>query len=129
VAALEVMHRYTAAALAGDWESAYGCFAEDIVAHVPGRSARAGVLQGRDAAIAYIEAAKAHSRGADVQLELLDTLASEERVLLLVCERFTRPEGVVEIGRANVYTVRDGAIAEIWIFEADQYLVDELFAG
>jgi hypothetical protein len=35
----------------------------------------------------------------------------------------------VEIGRANVYTVRDGAIAEIWIFEAHQYLVDELFAG
>jgi hypothetical protein len=29
--------------------------------------------------------------------------------------------------RANVYTVRDDAIAEMWVFEADQYAVDELF--
>jgi len=27
-----------------------------------------------------------------------------------------------------VYTVRDGAIAEVWILEADQYAVDELKA-
>lgn len=95
---------------------------------MPGRSQLAGQLRGRDAAIAYIEAAKAKSQGAEVQVELIDTLASDERVLLIVTERFARPEGAVEIGRANVYTVRDGEIVEIWIFEADQYLVDELVA-
>jgi ketosteroid isomerase-like protein len=128
VTALEVMGRYAEAVRRGDWAAAYGCFAEDVVGHVPGRSPLAGELRGREAAIAYIEAARAKSRGADVEVELLDRLWSDERVLLLVRERFAREEGPVEIARANVYTVRDGAIAEVWIFEGDQYAVDELVA-
>jgi ketosteroid isomerase-like protein len=129
MAALDVMRRYVAAAKGGDWETAYGCFAENLVGHVPGRSKLAGTLQGRDAAIAYIEAAKAKSQGAEVQLELIDTLSSDERVMLLVCERFAREAGVVEIERANVYAVRGEEIVEIWIFEGDQYAVDELIAA
>ena len=53
-------------------------------------------------------------------------LASEERVALIVRERFHTTDGPVDIRRANVYRVRDGRIAEIWIFEGDQYAVDEL---
>jgi ketosteroid isomerase-like protein len=103
-----------------------GFFADDVVAHVPGRSALAGEPRGRDAAIAYVEAARAKSRGAEVEVELVDTLSSGERVMLLVRERFAGGDGVVEIGRANVYTVRNGAIVEVWLFESDQYAVDEL---
>ena len=126
VAAREVMSRYIAAVRRGDWAAAYGCFAEDVVAHVPGRSPLAGVLRGREAAIGYIEAARAKSHGRDVEVELIDTLASDERVLLMVRERFAGDGGVVEIGRANVYTVRGDSIVEVWIFEANQYEVDEL---
>lgn len=126
--ALEVMGRYVAAVRRSDWEAAYRLFADDVVGHVPGRSALAGELRGRDAVIAYVEGARAKSRGAEVEVELVDTLSSEERVMLLVRERFARDNGIVEIGRANVYTVDDGAIAEVWIFEADQYAVDELVA-
>jgi hypothetical protein len=42
-----------------------------------------------------------------------------------VRERFA---GAGEIERANVYTVRDGQIVEAWIYEGDQYAVDELLA-
>ena len=118
------MSRYVAAVQRGDWAAAYGCFAADVVAHVPGGSPLAGELRGRDAAIAYIEAARAKSRGRDVEVELIDTLASDERVLLMVRERFARDGGVVEIGRANVYTVRGDSIVEVWIFEHDQYALD-----
>jgi ketosteroid isomerase-like protein len=123
MAPLDVMSRYLAAVRGGDWDAAYAFFAADVVAHVPGRSALAGELHGRAAAIAYIEAARAKSRGADVEVELVDMLASEERVLLLVRERFS---GGIEIERANVYTVRGEEIVEAWIYEADQYAVDEL---
>jgi uncharacterized protein len=123
VPALDVMTRYLAAVRSGDWDAAYALFGEDVVGHVPGRSALAGELRGRAAVIAYIEAARARSHGADVQVELLDTLASDERVLLRVRERFA---GAGEIERANVYTVRDGQIVEAWIYEGDQYAVDEL---
>jgi ketosteroid isomerase-like protein len=129
VAALDTMGRYAAAVRRGDWDAAFGFFADDVVGHVPGRSRLAGELRGREAAIAYIEAARAKSRGADVEVELVDTLASDERVLLLVRERFARDGRVVEIERANVYTVRGDAIVEVWIFEADQYAVDELLGA
>jgi len=122
------MGLYVAAVRRGDWEAAYAFFADDVVAHVPGRSALAGELRGRDAAIAYVEGVRAKSRGTEVQVELDDILSSEERVMLLVRERFARDDGIIEIGRANDYTVRDGAIVEVWIFEADQYAVDELVA-
>jgi hypothetical protein len=56
-------------------------------------------------------------------------LASEERVALIVRERFSRPEGAVEIRRANVCRLLGDRIAEVWIFEANQYEVDELFAN
>lgn len=126
MSALAVMERYAAAVRRGDWAAAYALLADEVVAHVPGRSALAGERRGRESVIAYIEAARAKSRGTDVEVELLETLSSEERVMLLVRERFARAEGVVEIERANVYSVRDGAIVEAWIFEGDQYAVDAL---
>ena len=46
----------------------------------------------------------------------------------MVRERFGRPEGDLEIRRANLYRLRGEQIVEISIFEADQYEVDELLA-
>jgi ketosteroid isomerase-like protein len=120
------MRRYLAHVQAGDWDTAFGMFSDDVVLHVPGRSPLAGERRGRQAAMDYIETARALSHGMDVEVELVDMLVSEERVALVVRERFGRDGGDVEIRRANVYTVRGGEIVEVWIFEADQYAVDEL---
>jgi ketosteroid isomerase-like protein len=123
-----VMDRYIDAVRAGDWETAFGFFADDIVLRVPGRSSLAGERRGREAARAYIDAALAKAHGQEVEVELIDMLASDERVALIVRERFARLDGDVEIRRANVYRIAGGQIVEIWIFEADQYAADELFA-
>jgi uncharacterized protein len=128
VAPLDLMRRYIDAARRADWETGFGFFADDIVLHVPGRSALAGEHRGRDAAMGYIRSALARSHGAEVDVELIDMLASEERVALIVRERFSREDGVVEIRRANVYRIRGDKIVEVWIFEGDQYAVDQLFA-
>jgi ketosteroid isomerase-like protein len=126
-ASLDVMRRYLDAARSGDWDTAFGFFAEDVVGRVPGRSALAGELRGREAIRRYIETARALSHGHDVELELIDMLASEERVALLLLERFHLEDRTVDIRRANVYRVRGEEIAEVWIFEGDQYEVDALF--
>jgi ketosteroid isomerase-like protein len=126
IAPLDVMQRYLDAAMAGDWDTAFGFFADDIALRIPGRSEFAGEHRGKQMAIDYIRTARARSEGADVELELIDRLASDERVALLVRERFHREDGVLEIRRANVYRVIGDQIVEIWIFEADQYAVDEL---
>ncbi len=124
----DVVRRYLAAARAGDWDTAFGLLAQDVIFRVPGRSRHAGEHRGRDAAIAYIEAARAASHRGEVRLELVDVLESEARVALLLREEFDLPEGPVVIRRANVYRVAGGEIAEVWIFEGDQYEVDALLA-
>ena len=115
------MHRYRAAAARGDFESAFGMFAEDIVFRIPGRSRFAGEHAGREAAMAYINAARALE--GEVSVEVVDALVSEERFCLIVVEHIA---GTV-IRRANVYRVRGDEICEVWIFEADQYDADALF--
>ena len=120
------MRGYVAAIRAGDRQAAFGYFADDVVGHVPGRSAGAGEKRGKAAVVGYIEDAFARAHG-DVAVELLDMLTGAEHMALLVRERLADGDRVLDIRRANVYRVRDGKITEIWIFEHDQYAVDEWF--
>ena len=122
----EVMQQYADAARRGDFETAFGLYADDIVFRIPGRSSLAGEHRGRDAAVHYIQSARALSERSEVEVEVIDALTSTDRFALIVTEHFHRDEGTITISRANVYRVRDGKIDEIWIFEADQYEVDEL---
>ncbi len=125
----EVMRRYVHAMRRGDWDAGTAFFADDIVIRIPGRSEFAGEHRGRRAAVDYIAAAVARARGHEVEVELLDMLVSGDRVALVVRERFGREEGALEISRVNLYRVRGDRIAEIAIFEADQYEMDELMGG
>jgi ketosteroid isomerase-like protein len=118
---VELMRDYIACAHRGD-------FADDVLLRIPGKSAMAGEHRGREVARRYIETARALSREHDVEVEVLDMLVGEERVALLVTERFHTADGPVVIRRCNVYRWEDARIAEIWIFEADQHAVDALFA-
>jgi uncharacterized protein len=126
VAAQEVLRAYIEAVRAGDRAAAFALFADDVVGHVPGRSAVAGEKRGKAAVVGYIEGAFARAHG-DVEVELLDTLTGAEHMALLVHERLADGDRVLDIRRANVYRVQDGKITEIWIFEHDQYAVDEWF--
>jgi len=82
--------------------------------------------RGRDAAMHYIQTARKLSERSEIQVEVIDSLTSTDRFALIVTEHFHRAADTVTISRANVYRVDDGKITEVWIFEADQYEVDEL---
>ena len=124
----DLMQDYIACARAGDWERGFGYFHEDVRIRIPGGSALAGEHRGRDVAVGYIETARALSAEHEVEVEVDDMLVGDERVALLVTERFHTAGGEVVIRRCNVYKWVDGEIVEIWIFEADQHAVDALFA-
>jgi ketosteroid isomerase-like protein len=104
----ELMTDYLAAAKRGDWDTAFGFLADDLLINIPGRSAFAGQQFGKAAAVEYIQSVRERYRDGGIELELIDMLCSEERVVLLVRERF------------------HGEVVEVSIFEADQYVVDEL---
>jgi ketosteroid isomerase-like protein len=119
----EVMRRFIEAVRAGDRGAAFALFADDVVGHVPGRSSMAGERRGREAVMEYIQAAIGHAEELDV--EVLDALVGEDHVALLLHERLWRPDRTLDMRRCNVYRVRGEEIAEVWIFESDQYAVDE----
>ena len=125
-APLDVLRRYLALAQAGDWEAAFGLYADDIEMHVPGRSKWAGTLRGVAAARAYID--EARSRAGAVEIDLVDMLAGSERVAVILRERFVRDGDTVDIRRVNVYTVRGGRITEIWIYDHDGEAIDALMS-
>ena len=120
------MTDYLAAAKRGDWDTAFGFLADDLLIHIPGRSAFAGQRLGKDAAVGYIQNVRSRYPDGGIELEVIDMLCSDERVVLLVRERFHGEGPPVEIRRANVYRVKGGKVVEVSIFEADQYAVDEL---
>jgi hypothetical protein len=64
-----------------------------------------------------------------VEVELIDMLASEERVALILHERLQGATRTLDMRRANVYRIRDEQIVEVWIFEGDQYAVDDFLAN
>jgi ketosteroid isomerase-like protein len=122
----ELMTDYLAAAKRGDWDTAFRFLADDLLIHIPGRAAFAGQRFGKAAAVDYIQSIRERYRDGAIELELIDMLCSEERVVLLVRERFHGDGEPIEIRRANVYRVEDDKVVEVSIFEADQYVVDEL---
>lgn len=127
--AREVIGGYLAAMERGDREAAVAFYADDVVMHVPGRSAFAGARRGREAVLAYLRAAVELAEGG-VEVELVDVLAGDgDRVALLLRERLLGARGELVLRRANVYTVRNNRIAEIRIFEHDQYAVDAYLEG
>ena len=121
------MTDYLGAAKRGDWDTAFGYFADDLLVTIPGRSQFAGRRRGKDVAVDYIRTVRDRYPDGAIELELVDMLVSDERVALLVRECFHHGDGpAVEIRRANVYRVRDDRIVEVSIFEADQYAVDAM---
>lgn len=125
--ASEVMTAYAAAWERGDPEGAWMFYADDIVMHLPGRGSLAGDQRGRSAVIAAIQALLARTSDSSVEVEVLDQLASGDRVAMLVREAVVRGEARLELRRVNVYRVEEGKIVDIDIYEAHQYEVDEFF--
>jgi ketosteroid isomerase-like protein len=121
------MRRYLEAMKSGEHERAFAFFADDIVLHVPGRSSQAGERRGRYQVIDYLHTVLEHTD--DVEVTLIDMLSSDRHVALIVQERLERGDQVLDMRRTNVYRVQNDRIAEVWIFESDQYAVDEYLAA
>jgi hypothetical protein len=62
-----------------------------------------------------------------VDVEVPDRLVSGDRVALVLREAVVRGDEWLELRRVNVYRVEAGKIAEIDIYEANQYEVDAFF--
>jgi ketosteroid isomerase-like protein len=121
----QLIDSYLQAMRRGDREAATDYFAEDVVAHFPGRSAHAGTHRGRAAVTGLFDTIVADLD--ELSIDVIDVLASDQRVTLILRERLRRGDQVLDSERANVYRVEDGKIAELTVYERDQHAVDAFF--
>ena len=110
---------------ARDWHAFGQLLADDVVFHYFGSSDLAGTHVG-DAALAAM--AQASVRSTRTLVEVVDVLDGPVLGALVVRERFERDGRSEEVQRVLLYRVVDDQIAECWLYDEDQPLIDEFWA-
>jgi ketosteroid isomerase-like protein len=121
-----VVKRYADAWVANDLRAIVDSYHDDVVFHYFGRSPLAGTHRGKAACLAILKQVREKTNRKLVSVR--DVLAGEHFGVIVAVERFERSGASVEIERMLRYSVRDGKLAECWIYDEDQRLVDEYWA-
>ena len=109
----------------GDLDRAFAGVTDDIAWHAPGTNRFSGRFDGKqtvtDRFRRMIEA------GVKTTLEVHDVVANDEHVVALVHVHVETADGRrYDQPQVNVMHLRDGKIAEFWIMNQDQAVLDEL---
>lgn len=121
-----VVKRYADAWAAGDLRAIVDGYHDDIVFHYFGRSPLAGTHRGKAACLDVLK--KVRERTNRQLVSIKDVLSGQHFGVVVAVERFERDGAAVEIERLLKYTVRDGKLAECWVYDEDQALVDRYWS-
>lgn len=120
------VRRYADAWAANDFATIVEAYHDEIVFHYFGRNPLAGVHRGKAACLAVLKQIREKTNRK--LLEIVDVQAGQRYGLVVARERFERAGNSVEVERLLKYTVRDGKLAECWVYDEDQRLIDELLS-
>jgi uncharacterized protein len=121
-----VVRRYADAWTANDLPAIIDCYHDEIVFHYFGRSPLAGTHSRKAACLAILKQVREKTNRK--LLSIRDVLAGEHFGLIVALEQFQRNGTSVEIERLFRFSVRDGKLAQCWVYDEDQRLVDEHWA-
>lgn len=121
-----VIDRYAAAWRDGDLFTMIDLYADDVVVHYGGSSPFAGTHLGRDRLLEVLAETAVRSGRALVSVDQIDDHGTHGA--LFVTESMTVDGETVELQRALRYRIADGRIAECWLYDHDQHLVDRSWA-
>ncbi|MGE0498119.1 MAG: nuclear transport factor 2 family protein [Ramlibacter sp.] len=121
-----VVKRYAEAWAANDLRAIVDSYHDEVVFHYFGRSPLAGTHRGKPACLAILKQVREKTNRKLVSIQ--DVLAGEHFGLIIAIELFERNGESMDIERALRYRVRDGKLAECWVYDEDQRLVDEHWA-
>jgi uncharacterized protein len=125
VSTRSTLELYAKAWETGDLGTIFDTYADDVVFHYFGNSDLAGTHVG-DAALAAM--AQASVRSSRTLLEVVDVLDGPALGALVVRERFERDGRSADVQRVLLYRVVDDKIAECWLYDEDQALIDGFWA-
>ena len=121
---VDTVRRYAEAWKANDIAAVFSLYHDEFVLHYFGDSPLAGDHVGKDAAIqVLVEATQRSGRQLD---EIEDVLGGDTFAALVVREGVGDPLTVVR--RVFLYKVRDGKLAECWLYDEDQRFIDSLWS-
>ena len=111
----------------GDLEALREIMAPDIVWHQPGRSPLAGDHKGPDGVLAFFAQLEERS-GGQFRVEIVDTVADPERVVVFQRERAQRGNEALDLLAAVDFEIHYEKITEVSVYHADTYSFDAFFA-
>jgi ketosteroid isomerase-like protein len=121
-----VARAYAEAWQRGDAAGIFALYHDDFTLHYFGQSQFAGDHAGKAAAVSVL--AKIQQLTNRKLLEVHDVLSGDGHAAVLARESFERDGETLEVSRVLVYHVRDGKLAECWLYDDDQRAVDEFWA-
>ena len=121
---IDLVRRAYAAYLSGDRPTIDEVFDADLVWHNSGFDATSGDRHGIEDVLAYLWA---DNHLEDYQLEVVDMLASDERVAVIARTSGRRGDQVIVNDFVQVVRIGDGRVAEVWNYYRDQRAIAEAF--
>jgi ketosteroid isomerase-like protein len=122
----DTVQRYADAWRANDIARVFELYHDDFVLHYFGESPLAGDHRGKEAAIGVlVEATQRSGRQLD---EIEDVLAGATYGAIVARELVGHGDEATVVRRLFVYTVRDGKLAECWLYDQDQRAIDRLWS-
>jgi ketosteroid isomerase-like protein len=125
---LAVLRGYFDAMAAGGPPAAMPFYHPEVVLEVPGSHPASGVYEGHDG-VGRFGATMAGLTDRTFRLVPIDLLASDDHVVTIATASATVAGGSLEWRRVIVSEVRDGMLARLRFFEADQAAVDALLGA
>lgn len=114
------------AAFHGDMEPMRKLFWPDCVMHVPGKTPISGDVRGWDASVRW--AAQFFQRGGKTFGEdIVSVVADKHWAFMLTVYHAERKGRRIEDRSVNVYRLRDGRVAELWVLLGDCRVFEEIF--
>ena len=122
LANLAAAGRYVDAWVSGDFPAMMAAYHDDFILHWFGENPYATTHRGKAAAIpALLEFTRRTGRRL---VEVVDVMAGPARAVVIVREALTLGGETREIERTLVYRVAGGLLAECWVYDQDQRLID-----
>jgi ketosteroid isomerase-like protein len=112
---------------AGDLEPLRESMVDTVVWHEPGRSALGGDHKGPDGVIEFLSKLRDLS-GGTFTMQLVDVLATPERVVALQEETARRGERELDMSSAVEFEIHQGKITEVTVYHDDTYHFDEFWS-
>jgi uncharacterized protein len=110
----------------GDVDKGFAVFADDVVAHIGGRSKLAGDVKGKAELTARFGEFMA-AMGDNPEMETHDVLANDEHGVVIQSFRGTKQGRTQEFRGVGIFNLTGGKVTEAWFIDEDPYNADTFY--